>query len=207
MLHDPFRPEGFLGSPAPVRGLFVDRWGTLLVPPAEGEPSGLQDLRFLPKAVDALFRAQRAGWRIYLVGNEDAVAFGRLPHEEWLRMESALIAGLADQGVDVTRSYACIDHPRGIASRRSDSVFRLPNTGAFYHAKHHDGTWLEGSWMVGDSTLEHAAAWRAGLKRAGVMTGEALADGGFDVDGYDLIAPDLDAAVGALLRGRWTVAA
>jgi histidinol phosphatase-like enzyme len=207
MLHDPFRPEGFLGSPAPVRGLFVDRWGTLLERPDGGDPRGPQDLRFLPGAVDALFRAQRAGWRIYLVGNEDAVAFGRLAEADWARFEGAMLSSLADQGVCVTRNYACLDHPRGVPARRSDSVFRLPNTGAFYHAKHHDGTWLEGSWLVGDSTLEHAAAWRAGLKRAGVRTGEALADGCFDLEGYDLVESDLPSVVGALLLGRWTVAA
>ena len=76
---------------------------------------------------------------VRLLGNEDAVAFGRLALEAWEAIEKKLLTDLARAGIAITRSYTCIDHPEGIAGRRNDSVYLLPNTGAFYHALHADG--------------------------------------------------------------------
>ena len=81
------------------------------------------------------------------------------------------------------------------------SVFRLPETGIFYHAQHNDDIELEKSWVIGDSTLELAAAWRAGMRYIGVRTGEAVRDKKLDVD-PDLIVTDLPAALASLARAQ-----
>lgn len=194
------------GARPPIRALFVDRWGTLLELPPDATPRGPEDVRFVPGAIDALWRAQRAGWLVYLVGNEEAVANGRLPEKDWQRLEAKLLGDLDAHGIALAGHYACTTHPRGIAGKRGDSVYRLPNTGAFYHAQHHDGVSLRDSWVIGDSTLEHVAAWRAGLRCAAVRTGVALSDAQFEVE-VQLVAADLAEAVDALLRGSWKVAA
>src|SRR5215212_8190514 len=95
------------GTEAPLRGLFIDRWGTLIdcTSPCLSESS--VPWTFVPHAVDALFRAQQAGWLIYLIGNETAVAEGRIGESFWLEQERELITRLASQGVHVTRNYAC----------------------------------------------------------------------------------------------------
>jgi len=192
----PYPPlEGTVPAP---RALFVDRWGTLLEPPSEGFARHPSDVRFLANAVQALFRASRAGWQIYLLGNEDAVARGQVPLEAWKEIEEKLLAALARAGVPIARNYVCLEHPEGAPGHRNDSVYLLPNTGAFYHATHSDGIDLGKSWVIGDSTLELVAGWRAGCRQAGVRTGLALSDRTFHVD-PELMADDLAGVVVELL--------
>ena len=89
---------------------------------------------------------------------------------------------LASAGVVVTRDYSCAIHPEGVGAFCGDSVYQLPNTGAFYHAAHEDGVQLDRSWVVGDSTLELAAGWRAGVRLAAVRTGQGLEDRALHVE-------------------------
>ena len=184
-------PQRTLPGISPTaRGLFIDRWGTLLELPAAGFARSVEDVRFRAGILDALFRASRDGWNLYLVGNEEAVAFGDCTDEDWREIEEAIRETLEDYGVALTRSYASVDHPRGRKGHRNDSVYHLPNTGAFYHAAHTDGIDLARSWVIGDSTLELVAGWRAGLRLAAVRTGLALSDGAYEVE-PELWASDL----------------
>lgn len=196
------RPQRSLeGTEAPPRGLFVDRFGTLIDRRATClEPDG-GELCFVPRAVDALFRARERGWNVYLIGNESGVAEGRVADGVWLELERRLLAELASQGVSVTRNYACLDHPQGKGEHRRPSVFLLPDTGIFYHALHNDGIVLEESWVVGDGTLELAAGERAGLRTAGVRTGLALGDRELHVDPA-FLAADLAECIDMLLGPR-----
>lgn len=164
------------------RALFVDRWGTLLDPPTAGFAEHPDEVRFLEGALQALFQASRSGWRIYLVGNEESVAHGKLSEEAWEAVEERFLDDLSKAGVLVSRQYACLDHPQGKGTHQSDSVYLLPNTGAFYHAAHTDGIQLAKSWVIGDSTLELVAGWRAGCRLAGVQTGLGLSDATYEVD-------------------------
>ncbi|MEM7309244.1 MAG: HAD hydrolase-like protein [Planctomycetota bacterium] len=185
--------------PAP-RGLFVDRWGTLLQTPEAGFARSADDVEFSSGAVDALFRASQAGWCIYLLGNEDAVARGQVSDAAWQEIDARVLEGLGAGGVRIARDYTCLDHPtEGVPGHQKDSVYLLPNTGAFYHAAHEDGIELRKSWVVGDSSLELVAGWRAGLRQAGVRTGLAVGDGTFKVT-PDVLGSDLSDVVLGLLE-------
>ncbi len=192
-------------TPLP-RGLFVDRWGTLLETLERGYAAHPDEVRFFPGVLPALFRATRAGWSIYLLGNEDAVARGELTFEAWKAVEERILFSLERAGVVLARQYACIDHPEGIEGRRNDSVYLLPNTGAFYHASHVDGIELEKSWVIGDSTIELVAGWRAGLRLAGVQTGLALRDRTYTIE-PEIVGSDLPAVIGMLLETREALSA
>jgi D-glycero-D-manno-heptose 1,7-bisphosphate phosphatase len=200
----PYDPRAFPaplpGTEARPRALFVDRWGTLLQPPEQGSEARFDPALFVAKAVDALFRASHAGWSVYLIGNEEAVACGRVSDGAWMRFEESLLAHLAAYGVRVGRSYACLDHPeQGKGRHKRDSVFLLPNTGAMYHAMQHDGIALGKSWVIGDSTPELVAGWRSGCHVAGVRTGNALGDLALSVE-PELVGDHLAAVVTDLLR-------
>lgn len=197
MTHQGSPPTPLPGTQRSPRGLFIDRWGTLLGLPPAGYARGPQDVVFRPGVLDSMFRATQSGWNLYLLGNEESVAFGDVSDESWADTEALVLETLADFGVAVRRNYACLDHPRGRGRHRADSVFHLPNTGAFYHAAHTDGVDIAQSWVVGDSTLELVAGWRAGLRLAAVETGLALSDGEFEVD-PDLTLPDLCAVLARL---------
>ena len=199
----PFDP--LPGTEPPRRGLFIDRWGTLLELPARGYCSRFEKARFTPGAVDALFRAGQAGWRLYLIGNEEAVAFGQLADSTWARFEEALLDHLKGHGVPIRRNYACLDHPEGKGHHQRPSVYLLPNTGAMYHAAQVDGVRLSECWVVGDSTLEMAAGSRSGCRTAAVETGLALADGELHIE-PDVRAVDLAEFLSMLLASRSRVA-
>ena len=195
---DSIRPA-LPGTTPPARGLFIDRWGTLLELPGKGYEAQFDKARFTEGAVDLLFRAHQAGWKLYLLGNEDAVARGRLKLSTWETFETRMLEHLASLGAPIERCYACVDHPEhGKGKHLRDSVFLLPNTGAMYHAKQHDDIRLDQSWVIGDSTLELAAGWRAGCQTAGVRTGLGTEDGELAID-PKFISDDLAGALGEIL--------
>ena len=194
----PFAP--LPGTVAAPRGLFVKRWGTLLQIPEHGFARTPGEVVFSEGALDALFRASRRGWRIYLIGNEEAVFDGRLSLRLWEDVEAAILDRLASRGVVVGNSYPCVLHPEGVPEQRGDSVYLLPNTGPFYHASHHHGVDLPRSWVVGDATPELVAGWRSGCRLAGVRTGRALGDKTFDVE-PEYVGENLRAVVHLLLTG------
>jgi histidinol phosphatase-like enzyme len=201
IMHDR-RPRQFCPlpgtTPAP-HALFVDRWGTLLELPPKGFARSTAEVRFVAGAQEALHRACRAGWHVYLLGNEEAVWTGKLPDAAWKEIDAFVLESLKRAGVALQRNYVCLDHPQGIRGHDSDTVFLLPNTGAFYHASHQDGVQLGKSWVIGDSTLELVAGWRSGCRMAGVRTGRALADGAFHVE-PELVGADLGEVVLTLLE-------
>lgn len=161
------------GTGAPRRGLFVSRFGALL---QRGEATRPERRRlprfdpalFAPGSLDALFRLMQSPWNLYLVGNEDAVAFGNASDEDWATFESCLIAHLQGQGIRPVRNYVSLDHPEGRGKHKRDSVFAFPNTGVFYHAAQQDGVQLNESWLISDDVFELAAGWRSGVRVASV---------------------------------------
>ena len=186
------------GTEAVQRGIFVDRWGTLLELPENGRCTQFGKASFIQGTLDALFRAQQAGWGLYLIGNEEHVAMGRMARSTWERFEAELLEHLCAHGIDVKRSYACCDHPEGKGEHRRPSVFCLPDTGLLYHAAQVDGVLLEHSWVVGDGRNELAAGGRAGCGTIAVLSGEGLGSSGLDIE-PNLIVPSLSEAVDYLL--------
>ena len=189
------------GSGPSKRGLFIDRWGTLLELPEQGYVSSFEDARFTPGTLDALFHAGQAGWNLYLIGNESSVSQGKQPIETWVQFEQDMLEHMRSHGVTIKRSYACTDDPDGVPPHTKDSVFFLPNTGGLYHAAQVDGINLDQSWVIGDSSLELVAGWRASCRLAGVRTGMAVQDGNFPVD-PEILAEDLASVLHEVTSGE-----
>ncbi len=186
------------GTKSPNKALFIKRWGTLLNRQEAGFPEFSPEL-FTEGAVDSLFRANQAGWKIYLLGNEDQVWSGQIDQETWERFEGELIKHLAMQGVTVTRSYACTDDPiNGVPGHRKESVFCLPNTGAMHHARQMELIELGSSWVIGDESLELTAGWRAGCLTASVLGPGTQAKGELETD-TAFTAPDLSSVLNTLV--------
>jgi D-glycero-D-manno-heptose 1,7-bisphosphate phosphatase len=181
------------GTDAPKRGLFLGRAGSLL-PFVKSPPlPEIAPALFSDAALGSLFRATQAGWIVYLLGNEEAVASGTVSDGEWERFESDLLTFLAAQGVAVRRNYACLEHPRGKGKHRRDSVFLFPNTGALYHAAQADGIDLTHSWLVAHRTCELAAGWRAGCRTLRVGSSSEVVDADLAVEPEISVASLADA--------------
>ena len=82
----------------------------------------------------------------------------------------------------------------------NSSVFRFPNTGAFYHAVQEDGIELSASWLVSDDVHEIAAASRAGARTISVGQCRRLNDDVLDIEADDQAAT-LCEAIEAILSG------
>ena len=187
-------PRPIPGTEPLRRALFIKRWGTLLERPVPGF-APFAECRFTAGALDALFRLGGAGWNVYLIGNEDEVAQGRVLDSEWEAFERGLNEHLQQFGIPVQRNYVCVDDPlNGAGVHRKGSVFRLPDTGLFFHAQQQDGISLRHSLLIADSTVELAAGTRAGCRTLGVRTGRACADGQYHVE-PDLWTRDLTEAL------------
>jgi histidinol phosphatase-like enzyme len=182
------------GTGIPCRGLFVSRFGALLERSYDCVPRSIEEASFRPRMQELLFRASQARWNVYIVGNVDAVATGRVSDATWERFDTSLIAHLKGQGVSVTRNYACVDHPLGRPPHDKDSVFLFPNTGCLYHAAQEDGIDLRQSWLVSDDVSELAAAWRAGAHVAAIETPTSRLDQDLQVE-PDIVTRGASAAL------------
>lgn len=189
------------GTTRPPRALFVGRWSACLVKPAGGFRGEFRPELFSAGAEALLFRAVQAGWTVYLIGNEDAVAHGRVSDAAWQRFEGELLGWLAGRGIPVARNYACLEHPEGRGAHRRDSVFQFPNTGSLYHAAQEDGIRLAESWLVSSDPLELAAGWRAGCRVAHVGTGRKARLDELEVEA-EIVAADLRGVLSELLAAE-----
>ena len=93
----PFVFDPLPHTEAPVRGLFIDRWGTLIDSDADCLGPKRTAWNFRQRAVDAMFRAQQAGWLLYLIGNETGVAHGLVDEQHWREHETDLLSRLTAQ--------------------------------------------------------------------------------------------------------------
>jgi histidinol phosphatase-like enzyme len=191
--HGPLPNSPLPGAGRPARGLFIGRSRALLAGP-EGSAARAA---CSPETLRFLFRAGQRGWNLYLIGNEESVARGRVTDAAWERFESDLLAMLRGAGIPVVRHYACLDHPKGKGRHRRDSVFRFPNTGALFHAAQEDGIELRESWVLAGDVDELAAGWRAGCRTARVGNASE-SDEDLEVEA-DLVAGDLASALAELL--------
>jgi D-glycero-D-manno-heptose 1,7-bisphosphate phosphatase len=143
----------------PVEGLqpavFLDRDGTLIRPPAEGEyvrtPAQVELLRGAGHAVGML---RRAGFLCVVVANQRAVALGLMTEEELADVDwrvRALIGGF-------DASYYCT-HSIG-----SWCDCRKPEPGLLLRAAGELRIDLGASWMVGDQPTDIAAGAAAGCR-------------------------------------------
>ena len=186
------------GAGRPVRGIFVSRNGGLLgAALAKARRAGPPERACCPHALRLLFRAGQRGWNLYLIGNEDEVAKGRISDAAWESFEARLLATLSGEGIPLVRHYVCLDHPKGKGRHRRDSVFRFPNTGALFHAAQEDGIELRESWLLSSDSDELAAGWRAGC-RTGRVGLEADRAAKLMVE-PDLVARDLASALADVL--------
>jgi len=91
--------------------LFLDRDG--VVNRDDGYPHRIQDIAFRPGIVDAVARANRAGWWVFVVTNQSGVARGRYDEEAVLRLHAWMAARLAAAGARVDAWRHCPHHPEG----------------------------------------------------------------------------------------------
>ena len=178
--------------------VFLDRDGTL------NEEVGYlhrpEEVVLIPGAALAIARLNALGIPVIVVTNQAGIGRGKYGWEDFRAVTERVARLLAADGAHVDGVYAAPHHAKGIGEyRHPDHPDRKPNPGMLVRAAAEHGLDLAASWMIGDKELDLEAGRRAGCRTALVLTGY-----GREADPAlaDLVAPDLGAAVDAILE-RW----
>ncbi len=141
---------------------FLDRDGTLIED--VGYLSDIDQVKFLPGAIDAVRRLNEEGFFVALVTNQSGVARGYFPESLVYATHNAIQASLSKEGARIDAFYFC-PHFRGgaVAEFARECGCRKPLAGMFLRAEQEHGPFSRPSFMFGDRDTDMAFAQAAGL--------------------------------------------
>ena len=166
-----------------VRYVFLDRDGVLNRKMPEGAyVTDWAQFQWLPGAVEAIARMNRAGLTLILVTNQRGVALDRLTAEQLEHIHQEMQTHLARHGARLDAIYYC-------PHDKNECHCRKPDIGLFEQAfKNFPEANADNSMVIGDSISDIQAGQRLGMKtifiqgepdrqKAGADAAAALADG------------------------------
>jgi D-glycero-D-manno-heptose 1,7-bisphosphate phosphatase len=166
-----------------VRYVFLDRDGVLNRKLPEGAyVSDWAQFQWLPGAVEAVARMNRAGLTVIVVSNQRGIALGRVSVEQLDLIHDQVRSHLALHGARLDAIYYC-PHDHG------ECNCRKPGTGLFEQAaKDFPQVDAANSVVIGDSLSDIQAGHRLGMRtifiqgepdrqKAGAQAAASLADG------------------------------
>jgi D-glycero-D-manno-heptose 1,7-bisphosphate phosphatase len=174
--------------------VFLDRDGVLNRKLAEGAyVSDWEQFEWLPGAVDAIARMNRAGLTVIVVSNQRGIALGKVTDAQLELIHSNMQGFLARQDARLDAIYYC-PHDNGQCNCRK------PGTGLFEQAmKDFPQVKAENSVVIGDSLSDIQAGQKLGMKSI-FIAGEA----GRQKPGANAAAAIADAVAGSLLEAVQT---
>jgi D-glycero-D-manno-heptose 1,7-bisphosphate phosphatase len=174
--------------------VFLDRDGVLNRKLPEGAyVSDWAQFEWLPGAVDAIARMNRAGLIVIVVSNQRGIALGRLTDAQLKQIHGNMQSYLAGQDARLDAIYYC-PHDKGQCNCRK------PDTGLFEQAmKDFPQVKSQNSVVIGDSLSDIQAGQRLGMKTI-FIEGEADRQ----KPGANAAAAIADAVAGSLLEAVQT---
>jgi D-glycero-D-manno-heptose 1,7-bisphosphate phosphatase len=161
-----------------ARGAIVDRDGTLIDVVRDDETGVISaafhpsHLRLLPGVPEGLRALTSAGYAICIATNQPGAAKGQFSREAIERTNAALVALLANHGVQIERVEVCLHHPDGGPGGDASLVgacnCRKPAPGLLLQALEHARLDPRRTWMIGDTPADLGAA-RAASVRSGLV--------------------------------------
>jgi D-glycero-D-manno-heptose 1,7-bisphosphate phosphatase len=174
-----------MSEAAGVRAMFLDRDGVLNVD--DGYIGTPEAVRLIDGATAAVRRANRAGYRVFVVTNQSGVARGYFTEDDVAALHAWLTDRFAEEGARLDAIRYCPHLPDGrVAAYAKACDCRKPAPGLFRELIAAYGVDPASSLMVGDSERDLEAARAAGIPAY-------LFDGG-DLDAF--VAPLLSRAPG-----------
>jgi D-glycero-D-manno-heptose 1,7-bisphosphate phosphatase len=170
--------------------VFLDRDGVVNRKQPEGAyVTDWRQFEWLPGAVEAIARLNRAGMTVILVTNQRGIALGLYTHEQVELIHKNMRAHLALHGARVDAIYYC---PHDVGECRC----RKPDVGLFEQAcKDFPLASADNSVVIGDSLSDIQAGQRMGMKTIFIQ-GEADSQKA----GAKVAAESADAVAGSLLE-------
>jgi D-glycero-D-manno-heptose 1,7-bisphosphate phosphatase len=157
-------------------GIILDRDGTL-IDVVRDEETGVisvafapSQLRFLPGVLEGLALLQAAGFGFAIATNQPGPAKGQFSVEAVHRTHHALVAALAEQGINVSSVEVCWHHPVGSPDGAAELIgpcdCRKPKPGLLLRALRNGELDPASTWMIGDSVTDIEAAHGAHVRSA-----------------------------------------
>ncbi|MDW3181174.1 HAD-IIIA family hydrolase [Roseobacter sp.] len=143
--------------------VFFDRDGVLNKD--EGYTHRVEDLQFLPGAIEAIRHVNDKGWLAIVVTNQAGVARGYYTMDDVRKFHAAMQGELYKAGAYIDEFYVAPYHPDGIIPEFSIAhEDRKPGPGMILKAFQDWNITPEQSFLVGDKPSDVKAAKTAGLK-------------------------------------------
>jgi D-glycero-D-manno-heptose 1,7-bisphosphate phosphatase len=182
-----------------MKAVFLDRDGTLIV--ERGYITVPEGVELIPGAAGAVARLREAGWKVFIVTNQGAVAKGMITEDELGLIHLRMVSLLAEEGAEIDGLYYCPHHPDGEQIQYSvECDCRKPRPGLLERAAGEHGIDLSKSVMVGDTLRDLEAGRAAGVRGVLVLTGHGTKTAAEDGHGADFVAADLAGAVEWILN-------
>lgn len=162
---DPRRPDP---SGRRVPALFLDRDGVIV----RNRPDyvrSLDQIVFIPGALEAIRRLSRGPALIIVITNQSAVGRGIITRRQADRINDTVLGRIRTRGGRVDALYMCPHHPdRGCPCRK-------PSPGMILEAANEHDIDLSRSYVVGDGPCDIRAGRGAGARPLLVLTGRTSA--------------------------------
>ncbi|MBI3817770.1 MAG: HAD hydrolase-like protein [Planctomycetes bacterium] len=179
--------------------LFIDKPSLLLV---ESNERGQANITVHQEALKGLLQLNPRHFRVFMVGNDDAIAFERVPEKKHQKACADIQEALTSSGITIVADYACPFAMNAPPLHRRDSVFRFPNSGAMKAARLEYDIALDTSWIISDRAEAMLAGSRAGARTALIRSPKN--ERRYDVT-PDLVADDLGTAIRFLAKLQLTM--
>jgi D-glycero-D-manno-heptose 1,7-bisphosphate phosphatase len=146
-----------------MKAVFLDKDGTLVDDvPYNVEPNRI---KLSDGAGSALRLLARLGYRLFVVSNQDGIAFGRFDETAMDTVGNCLHELLQREQLTLDGFYWCPHHPDGnVVPYATACHCRKPMPGLLLRAAHEHGIDLRASWMIGDILHDVEAGNRAGCR-------------------------------------------
>lgn len=131
-------------------------------------PMKVSQFSFLPDVVSALRIFKEKGYYIFIVTNQPGAAKGKTDLKTLYDINTYMIDGLAEEGVEIDDLFMCPHYPKEMALTKEKFLIkkcncRKPEPGLIYRAMRKYSIDMQGSFMIGDSCSDVVAGSSVGL--------------------------------------------
>jgi len=128
--------------------IFLDRDGTIIKD--KGHMYKIEDIQFLPKAIDGLKKLQTLGYQFIIITNQAGIARKYYSLKDAKKFNRELIKRLRKKGLKIKKVYLCPHHPD--FTGKCDC--RKPEPGLVTTAQKELGVNLKKSIFIGDKDCD-----------------------------------------------------
>lgn len=160
----------------PLRALFIDRDGTLIVEPDDFQVDALEKVQLVEGVIPALLELAAHGYRFVMVSNQDGLGTEAFPEEQFRVCQDHMLSIFESQGITFDEILICPHMPdEGCECRK-------PRAGLLVRYLAENNIDLDHSAVIGDRDTDMQLANKVGV--SGLMLGPA---GGSEVSWSDIV--------------------